>query len=67
MPSLPDHCLIIDEEISSYDMKEMRKQIDYSYYYEIILDLLICPSIKSLDWVQLKHNQYIDKPLIEID
>lgn len=67
MPSLPDHCLIIDEEISSYDIKEIRKQIDYMYYYEIIIDLLICPSIKSVDWAQLKHNQYIDKPLIEID
>ena len=67
MPSLPDHCLIVDEEINSYDMKEMRKQIDYMYYYEIILDLLICPSIKSVDWAQLYHNQYIDKPLIEID
>lgn len=67
MPSLPDHCLIINEEISSYDMKELRKQIDYAYYYEIILDLLICPSIKSVDWVQLYHSSYIDSPLIQID
>lgn len=66
LPSLPDHCLIINDDIDSYDINELRPHIDYMYYYDIILDLLVCPSVKE-EWLQLKHSNYIEKPLIDLN
>lgn len=66
LPSLPEHCLIINKDIDSYDIKQLKPYIDYMYYYNIILDLLICPSVRE-DWVELKHGQYIEKKIIDID
>lgn len=66
LPSLPDHCLIINDDIDTYDMNKLKPHIDYMYYYNIILDLLACPSVKE-EWLHIKGGKSYFEPLIDID
>ena len=50
MPSVPDHCRLINEDLNTYDFKELKKDLDYMFYINRCADLLDIP------WVQLKGN-----------
>lgn len=36
--NVPDHAMIVNDDLSIYDMKELRKKIDYMYYIERLSD-----------------------------
>lgn len=40
MPNTPEHCLVVNEDLSSYDFKEISKQLDYMYYIERTADII---------------------------
>lgn len=47
MPGIPEHCRLINDDISTYDFDEIKKDIDYMYYIERTVDLL------SMQWYQM--------------
>lgn len=48
MPNIPEHCLPVNEDLSSYDFrKDIQPRLDYSYYIMRTADLLDIP------WQQL--------------
>lgn len=50
MPSIPEHCLPLNKDLSTYDFKEIQKQLDYMFYVQRVADLL------GIDWQELKGN-----------
>ena len=55
MPNIPEHCLPVNEDLSSYDFhKDIQPRPDYSYYIMRTADLLDIP------WQQLVGKQVFD-------
>lgn len=50
MPSIPDHCKLINEDLNSYNFNDIKKDIDYMFYVNRCADLL------DIQWKQLKGN-----------
>ena len=50
MPSIPEHCLPINEDLSTYDFHEIQKQLDYMFYVQRVADLL------NISWKELSGN-----------
>ena len=50
MPDVPDHCLTINDDFKNYDFDELRKQLDYIWYYQHMIELL------DLEWRQLSET-----------
>lgn len=50
MPSIPDHCRLINNDLSSYDFNEIKKDLDYMFYINRCADLLDIP------WQKLQGN-----------
>ena len=50
MPSIPEHCLPLNKDLSTYDFTEIQKQLDYMFYVQRVADLL------GIDWQELKGN-----------
>lgn len=40
MPNAPEHCLCLNDDLSSYDFDELRSKIDYMYYIRRLSDKL---------------------------
>lgn len=51
MPSIPEHCRLLNNDLESYNFSELKKDIDYMFYIERCADLLDIP------WVQLTGSQ----------
>ena len=34
----PDHCMTVNDDLSTYNMKDLRKHIDYMYYINRLYD-----------------------------
>lgn len=49
MPSIPEHCKVINEDLSTYDFKELRKEIDFMYYIERAAELVNRPFKQLID------------------
>ena len=54
MPDTPDNCLVVNEALNSYDFKEIKKHLDYTYYLQRIANMLDIP------WKELYHSDLID-------
>ena len=54
MPNTPDCCKTINEDLSTYNFDELRKDISYMYYIERTVDLL------DGSWKQLIGNNLIE-------
>lgn len=55
MPNIPEHCLPVNEDLSSYDFrKDIQPRLDYSYYIMRTADLL------DISWQQLVGKQVFD-------
>ena len=54
MPDTPDNCLVVNEALNAYDFKEIKKQLDYTYYLQRIANML------DIQWKELYHNDLID-------
>ena len=50
MPSIPEHCLPLNKDLSTYDFNEIQKQLDYMFYVQRVADLL------GIEWQELKGN-----------
>lgn len=50
MPSIPEHCRLINNDLSTYDFNEIKKDLDYMYYIQRCADLMDIP------WLELKGN-----------
>ena len=50
MPSIPEHCRLINNDLSTYDFDEIKKDLDYMYYIQRCADLMDIP------WLELKGN-----------
>ena len=54
MPNIPEHCLLVNNDLSYYDFdKDIKPNLDYLYYIQRCVDLL------DIDWFELKHNDFI--------
>lgn len=53
MPSIPEHCRLINDDLGTYDFDEVKKDIDYMFYIERCADLL------DIDWVELKSGDLL--------
>lgn len=51
MPSVPEYCGLINDELKSYDFQEIRKDLDYMYYYGRTLDML------DMTWFRLDKTR----------
>lgn len=40
MPNVPDNCMLINDDLSTYDFNEIKQKIDYVYYFGRLLDKL---------------------------
>lgn len=52
MADIPDCCLTVNADLSTYDFKILRKEIDYSYYIVRAADLL------DMVWKEYKDGKY---------
>lgn len=48
MPNAPKHCQTMNEDLSTYDFKDVKKYIDYMYYIQYAMELL------DIRWLELK-------------
>lgn len=55
MPSTPEHCLTVNNDLYTYNFDKLSKTIDYMYYIERALDLL------DLNWVTIDRDGNIVK------
>lgn len=56
MPNIPEHCKVINEDLSTYDFDELRKEIDFMYYIE-----------RAAELVNRPFKQLLDRNIIAID
>lgn len=54
IPSIPDYCRLTNEDISTYNFNDIKKDLDYMFYIERAADLL------DIDWTVMRSNS-IDK------
>lgn len=40
VPNIPDHCLLLNDDMSKYNFDDLKRQIDYKYYLQRCYDLL---------------------------
>ena len=52
MADIPDCCLTVNADLSTYNFKTLRKEIDYSYYIVRAADLL------DMVWKEYKDGKY---------
>jgi len=50
MPSIPEHCRLINDDLNSYDFNEIKKDLDYMFYINRCADLL------DIKWLKLVGN-----------
>ena len=43
MASIPDYCKLINEDLTTYDFNEVKKEIDYIYYVQRAIELINLP------------------------
>lgn len=55
MPDIPEHCLLMNKDLSDYTFDEIRDILDYNYYINKAKELL------SIEWRQL-----MDKDLVRV-
>lgn len=56
-PNCPEHCQLINDDLSTYDMNELKKDLDYMWYINKTIEML------SDEWWELKNNQIIPKDI----
>jgi hypothetical protein len=48
MANIPEHCKLVNEDLSTYNFEELQKELDYMYYINRCADLL------DIQWYQIK-------------
>lgn len=52
MPDTPDHCHLINDDISKYKWFQIKSKLDYDYYIRRAQNLL------DITWTELSHNSF---------
>ena len=52
MPNTPEHCKTMNEDLSTYNFADVKKELDYMYYVYRTLDLL------DIQWKELSGNDF---------
>lgn len=50
MPNTPDHCLLLNDDMSTYTFDQLKPRMDYSYY------LQRCAELLDMSFVELSHD-----------
>ena len=50
MPNIPEHCLLMNNDLSTYKFDDIKNELDYMYYINRCADLL------DIDWSQIKGS-----------
>lgn len=50
MPSIPEHCRLLNDDLNSYDFDKLKGDIDYMFYIQRCADLL------DITWTKLKGD-----------
>ena len=53
MPNIPDNCKLVNEDLSTYNFSEIKKDLDYMYYIQRTMDLL------DVEWKTLDKGKLI--------
>lgn len=63
MPTIPQHCKLINEDLSTYDFKQISKDMDYMFYIERAMDVLDIKWYSILDnkLIRIKSFDYIEQ------
>ena len=51
MPNIPEHCLLMNNDLSTYNFDDIKDELDYMYYINRCADLL------DIEWYQIKGMQ----------
>lgn len=51
MPNIPEHCKLVNDDLSHYNFDEIRKELDYMYYISRCADML------DIAWIKLRNNE----------
>ena len=52
MADIPDCCLTVNADLTTYDFKSLKPEIDYAYYIVRATDLL------DMTWKEFKNGSY---------
>lgn len=61
MPGIPEHCRLINDDISKYNFNDIKPDIDYMYYIERTIDLL------SMQWYEMTNAGLIKTDRFDIE
>ena len=54
MPNIPDNCKLINEDLSTYNFNDIKRELDYVYYINRAFDIL------DVNWKQLENSRLIN-------
>ena len=54
MAGIPDNCKLMNEALDTYNMSDLRKELDYMFYIEKTIDLL------DINWQQVYHGRIFE-------
>lgn len=60
-PGCPNHCELINEDLSKYNINELRDKIDYMWYIENTIELL------SDQWYEMQADKIIPIKIFELE
>lgn len=61
MPSTPEHCYTVNDDLNNYNFDELKSKIDYMYYIQRTVDLL------DINWYSIKNNQLYENHNFDLD
>ena len=56
MPNTPDYCKTINEDLSNYNFKDIKQDLDYMYYI-----------MRAYELVDIKWKQLLGKNIFDIN
>ena len=60
-PNCPAHCELINEDLSKYDIKDLRDKIDYMWYIEKTVELL------NDQWYEMQADKIVPIKIFELE
>ena len=53
MPNTPEHCFLVNEDLSTYNFDDIKKHLDYMYYIERSINVL------DVDWYGVANGKFL--------
>lgn len=58
---IPEHCLVVNDDLTKYNFKDIKKELDYMWYIKRTMDLL------DINWKELTRGKLIDSEKFQIN